>query len=71
MPMHYDEMDDTSHRKPTKTQATLRLLILVTESLHSVLVIFYSLFMKIYIDEYRRLVGSLSICVCYYSISPR
>ena len=70
MPTHYDEMDDTSHRKPTKTQAT-RLLILVTESLHSVLMILYSLFMEIYIDEYRRLVGSLSICVCYYSISPR
>ena len=33
MPTHYDEMDDISHRKPTKTQAA-RLLILVTESLH-------------------------------------
>lgn len=70
MPMYYDGMDDISHGRPTKTQAT-RLLILVTESLHSVLMILYSLFMEIYIDEYRRLVGSLSICVCYYSISPR
>lgn len=70
MPMHYDGMDDIGHGKPTKTRAA-RLLILVTESLHRVLMILYSLLMEIYIDEYRRLVGSLSICVCYYSISPR
>lgn len=70
MPTHYGGMDDISRRKLTKTQAA-RLLFLVPDSLHSVLIIFCSLFMKIYIDEYRRLVGSLSICVCYYLISPR
>ena len=49
MPMHYDGMDDIGHGKPTKTRAA-RLLILVTESLHRVLMILYSLLMEIYIE---------------------
>lgn len=57
-----------NHRKPPKTQAAW-LLFLVTDSLH-ILVIFYYLYKKIYIEKYTWLVWAPSAFVYVVRFLP-
>ena len=76
MPMHYDAMDDVRHKRPTKDTGSRApfffffFFFFVTDSPHNVFAIF-TIYEKSILMNTEADVGSLSICVCYCSISSR